>query len=149
MSAMNVLLNVLWLIFGGFFSGLGWILAGILMAITIIGIPWVRSCFMLASFSFWPFGRDIVSRDELTGREDMGTGALGLIGNVIWFILCGWWLAVGHILLAVALAITIIGIPFALQHVKLALASLFPIGKTVVEYDAIDAARRGQARPFT
>jgi len=147
MSAMNVLLNILWLIFGGFFSGLGWILAGILMAITIIGIPWVRSCFMLASFSFWPFGRDIVSRDELTGREDMGTGALGLIGNIIWFILCGWWLAVWHIVAAVALAITIIGIPFALQHVKLALASLFPIGKTVVDYDEINAARRGQVRP--
>jgi len=146
---MNLLLNILWLIFGGFFAGLGWIIAGILMAITIIGIPWVRSCFMLASFSFWPFGRDIISRDELTGREDIGTGALGLIGNVIWFILCGWWLAVGHILLAVALAITIIGIPFALQHVKLALASLFPIGKTVVEYDAIDATRRGQPRPNT
>ena len=97
--------------------------------------------------SFWPFGRDIVSRDELTGREDMGTGALGLIGNIIWFILCGWWLAVWHIVAAVALAITIIGIPFALQHVKLALASLFPIGKTVVEYDEINAARRSQTRP--
>ena len=98
------LLNILWFILGGFFSGLGWLLAGMLMAITIIGIPFVRSCFMLASFSFWPFGRDVVSRDELTGREDLGTGALGLIGNIIWFVLCGWWLAVWHIMAAVALA---------------------------------------------
>ena len=144
---MNLLLNILWLIFGRFFSGLGWVLAGILMAITIIGIPWVRSCFVLASFSFWPFGRDIIERSELTGRDDLGTGALGLIGNVIWFILCGWWLAVWHIVLAVAQAITIIGIPFALQNVKLAMASLFPVGKTVVDYDEISMARRGQAGP--
>jgi uncharacterized membrane protein YccF (DUF307 family) len=143
---LSFLLNILWLIFGGFISGLGWILAGILMAITIIGIPWVRTCFMLAGFSFWPFGRDIIPRDELTGREDLGTGALGLIGNIIWFILCGWWLAIWHIAAAIALAITIIGIPFALQHVKLAMASLFPIGKTVVAYDSIDALRRGQPR---
>jgi uncharacterized membrane protein YccF (DUF307 family) len=145
-TMLSFLLNILWLIFGGFISGLGWILAGILMAITIIGIPWVRSCFMLASFSFWPFGRDIIPRDELTGREDLGTGALGLIGNIIWFILCGWWLAIWHIAAAIALAITIIGIPFALQHVKLAMASLFPIGKTVVDHATIDASRRGQSR---
>jgi len=146
---MNLILNILWFILGGFISGLGWVLAGVIMAISIVGIPWVRSCFMLAGFSFWPFGRDIVARDQLTGREDLGTGTLGTLGNIVWFILCGWWLAIWHITAAIALALTIIGIPFALQHVKLAVASLFPIGKTVVDYGTIDATRAAQARPQT
>ena len=129
---MVIILNVLWFIFGGFIAGLAWILAGIIMAVTIIGIPWARACFMLARYSFWPFGYDIVSRDQLYGQKDIGTGTLGTIGNVIWFVLAGWWLAIMHISAAIALAITIIGIPFAWAHVKLAIASLFPIGKTVV-----------------
>ena len=131
------ILNILWFVFGGFLAGLGWIVAGVIMAITIIGIPWARSCFMLARYSFWPFGYDLISRDELHGREDIGTGTLGTIGNIIWFVLAGWWLAVMHITVAAGLAITIIGIPFAWAHVKLALASLFPIGKTVVAIDEL------------
>ncbi len=138
---MILFLNILWFILGGFLSGLGWLLATLLMALSIIGIPWVRSCFMLAMFSFWPFGRDIISRDELNGRGELGTGALGTIGNIVWFILCGWWLAIWHLMAAVTLGITIIGIPFAVQHIKLALASLLPVGKTVVDYDTIDRAR--------
>jgi uncharacterized membrane protein YccF (DUF307 family) len=130
-------LNVVWFVLGGFIAGLAWMLAGLIMAITIIGIPWARSCFMLARFSFWPFGYDIASRDRLYGREDLGTGALGTIGNVIWFVLAGWWLAIMHISAAIALAVSIIGIPFAWQHVKLAIASLFPIGKTVVSTDRL------------
>jgi uncharacterized membrane protein YccF (DUF307 family) len=131
------LLNAVWFVLGGFLAGLGWMLAGVIMAVTIIGIPWARSCFMLARYTFWPFGYDIVSRDELLGRTDMGTGALGTIGNIIWFVLAGWWLAVMHIVAAAGFAITIIGIPFAWAHVKLALASLFPIGKTVVAVDTL------------
>ncbi len=134
---MIFILNVLWFVLGGFLAGLGWILAGIIMAITIIGIPWARSCFVIARYTFWPFGYDLVARDQLTGREDLGTGTLGTIGNVIWFVLAGWWLAVMHLSAAVALAISIIGIPFAWAHVKLALASLFPIGKTVVANDRL------------
>jgi uncharacterized membrane protein YccF (DUF307 family) len=140
---MTLLLNILWFILGGLFSGLGWLLATVLMAISIIGIPFVRSCFTLAMFSFWPFGRDVISRKDLTGQDDLGTGTFGLIGNIVWFVLCGWWLAVWHITAAVALGITIIGIPFALQHLKLAVASLLPVGKTVVDYDTIDRARGG------
>jgi uncharacterized membrane protein YccF (DUF307 family) len=135
---MTLLLNILWFILGGFLSGLGWLLAGVIMAVTIVGLPWARSCFMLASFSFWPFGRDVVRRDEFRGREDLGTGALGAISNIIWFILCGWWLAIWHISASVTLGITIIGIPFALQHVKLAMASLFPVGRSVVSYDDLN-----------
>ncbi len=126
------LLNALWFVFGGFIAGLAWLFAGVLMALTIIGIPWARSCFVLARYSFWPFGYDIVSRDEARGRGDLGTGSLGTLGNIIWFVLAGWWLAIMHIVAAVGLAVTIIGIPFAWAHVKLALASLFPVGKTVV-----------------
>jgi uncharacterized membrane protein YccF (DUF307 family) len=129
------LLNAVWFVLGGFLAGLGWILAGVIMALTIVGIPWARSCFMLARYTFWPFGFDIVSRDELNGRPDLGTGTLGTIGNLIWFVLAGWWLAIMHIVAAAGFAVTIIGIPFAWAHVKLALASLFPIGKTVVPVD--------------
>jgi uncharacterized membrane protein YccF (DUF307 family) len=131
------LLNAVWFVLGGFLAGLGWVLAGVIMAITIIGIPWARSCFMLARYTFWTFGFDIVSRDELHGRGDIGTGVWGTIGNIVWFVLAGWWLAVMHIVAAAGFAITIIGIPFAWAHVKLALASLFPIGKTVVPVDVI------------
>jgi uncharacterized membrane protein YccF (DUF307 family) len=137
MHMLIFILNILWFVLGGFFAGLGWVLAGVLMAITIIGIPWARSCFMLARYTFWPFGYDIVSREQYYGEHDIGTGALGTIGNIIWFVLAGWWLAIMHITAAVALAITIIGIPFAWAHVKLALASLFPVGKTVVEVDEL------------
>jgi uncharacterized membrane protein YccF (DUF307 family) len=137
MPLILFILNAVWFVMGGFIAGLAWILAGLIMAVTIIGIPWARSCFMLARFSFWPFGYDITSRDKLYGREDLGTGALGTLGNVIWFVLAGWWLAIMHISAAIALAITIIGIPFAWQHVKLAIASLFPVGKTVVPTDRL------------
>jgi uncharacterized membrane protein YccF (DUF307 family) len=137
MPVLLFLLNVLWFVTGGIIAGLAWMLAGVIMAITIIGLPWARSCFMLARFSFWPFGYDIIDRERLTGEHDLGTGSLGTLGNVIWFVLAGWWLAIGHITAAVAYAVTIIGIPFAWQHVKLAIASLFPVGKTVVTTDRL------------
>lgn len=137
MPLIILVLNIVWLIAGGFLAFLGWTLAGIIMAITIVGLPWARSCFMLARFSLWPFGHDIIPRDQLYGREDLGTGALGMLGNVIWFVLAGWWLAIAHISAAVACAVTIIGIPFAWQHVKLAIASLFPVGKSVVSTDRL------------
>ncbi len=134
---MIFILNLLWFVLGGWIAGLAWILAGVIMAFTIIGLPWARSCFMLARYSFWPFGYEIISRDQLHGQDDIGTGTLGTIGNVIWFVLGGWWLALMHISAAVALAVTIIGIPFAWAHVKLAIASLFPVGKTVVSTDRL------------
>jgi uncharacterized membrane protein YccF (DUF307 family) len=137
MTAVLLILNVIWVIMGGFIAGLAWLLAGVIMAITIVGLPWARSCFMLARFSFWPFGFDIVSRESLFGRPDLGTGGLGTVGNIIWFVLAGWWLAIMHISAAIALAATIIGIPFAWQHVKLAIATLFPVGKTVVSTDRL------------
>jgi uncharacterized membrane protein YccF (DUF307 family) len=129
---MSLILNLLWFLLGGFWMGLAWVLAGIVMIVTIVGIPWARAAFNVASFSFWPFGRVAVDRRVLTGRDDIGTGALGVVGNVLWFIMAGWWLALGHLVMAVACAVTIIGIPFAVQHVKLALLAVAPIGQEIV-----------------
>jgi uncharacterized membrane protein YccF (DUF307 family) len=132
---IRFILNVLWLILGGLVMGLGWWLAGVIMILTIVGIPFARSCFVLGSFAFWPFGRMAVSRRDVTGREDLGTGGLGVVGNVVWFVFAGLWLAIGHLASAVSLAVTIIGIPFAFQHLKLAVCALAPIGKTIVDID--------------
>jgi uncharacterized membrane protein YccF (DUF307 family) len=130
---MALILNVIWVVLGGFVMALLWLLAGVLCAITIVGLPWAGACFTIASFSLWPFGREAVNRRRLTGREDIGTGPLGLVGNIIWFIVCGFWLAIGHLTAALACAVTIIGIPFAIQHIKLAGLSLAPIGVAIID----------------
>jgi len=100
--------------------------------ITIIGIPWGKACFVIGQFTFLPFGREAVSRNVLNQKDDIGTGVLGFVGNVIWFIFAGVWLAIGHLISALACFVTIIGIPFGIQHLKLAVISLAPIGKTIV-----------------
>lgn len=138
---MRTLGNLLWFILGGLFLGLGWYLAGVLMICTIVGIPWARACFVMGGFALWPFGREAIDRRQLTGQADAGTGALGVVGNVLWFLLAGLWLAIGHLVSAVACFVTIIGIPFALQHLKLAGISLAPIGKVVVTAEEAVAAR--------
>lgn len=139
---MRLLGNILWLIFGGLEMAVGWFIAGILMYISIIGIPWGRSCFTIGMFTLLPFGQQVVEREELKGRGDLGTGCLGMLGNLIWFIFAGWWLALGHLLTAIVLFITIIGIPFAIQHLKLAGISLFPVGKSVVSNEAAHHVNR-------
>ncbi|EHK7540561.1 YccF domain-containing protein [Vibrio cholerae] len=138
---LRTLCNIIWFLCGGILMGLAWWLVGVLAFISIIGIPWGRACFVIGNFSFWPFGYEAISRDELTDQTDIGTSGFGVLGNIIWFILAGFWLAVGHILSAVACFITIIGIPFALQHLKLAVISLAPIGKTVVPIEEAARAR--------
>jgi uncharacterized membrane protein YccF (DUF307 family) len=143
---MRAIGNLLWFVLGGFFLGLGWVLAGLLMMLSVVGIPWARSCFVFAELCFFPFGREAIGRQELTGRDDLGTGALGLLGNVLWFLVAGWWLALGHLISAVASAVTIIGIPFAIQHLKLASCALAPVGKTVVTSEVAAEARRRNAR---
>lgn len=145
---MRTLGNVIWFIFGGFLMGLAWWLYGIIAFITIVGIPWGKACFVIGQFTFLPFGKTAINRDELTGRSDIGTGPLGLIGNIIWFIIAGLWLAIGHLVAALIYFITIIGIPFGIQHVKLAGISLFPIGKTIVDLDVADAARKMNAEAY-
>ncbi|OFJ33403.1 YccF domain-containing protein [Vibrio cholerae] len=138
---LRTLGNIIWFLCGGIVMGLAWWLVGVLAFISIIGIPWGRACFVIGNFSFWPFGYEAISRDELTDQTDIGTSGFGVLGNIIWFILAGFWLAVGHILSAVACFITIIGIPFALQHLKLEVISLAPIGKTVVPIEEAARAR--------
>lgn len=129
---MRTIGNVLWFIFGGFLMGLGWWLAGALCAITIVGLPWAKACFVIGQFAMLPFGKAAVSREIANGQGDLGTGALGTLGNVLWFVFAGIWLAIGHLASALACFITIIGIPFGLQHLKLAGLAMAPIGKTIV-----------------
>ena len=133
MSPMSLLLNLLWIVFGGLWMALGWIVAAVIMAITIIGLPWARAAFNIASYALLPFGRKAVSRAEHLGTHDIGTGPFGLLGNIVWLVLAGWWLALGHLLTAILWAVTIIGIPFAWAHLKLAGIALWPIGKTIVD----------------
>jgi len=138
MSLLSLILNVLWVVTGGIWMALAWLLAALIMAITIIGLPWARAAYNIAIYTFLPFGRVALPRDEVAGRDDLGTSPLGALGNLIWLLLAGWWLALGHVITAVGLAITIIGIPFAWAHLKLALLSLWPIGRTIVSIE--DAA---------
>ena len=133
MSPMSLLLNLLWIIFGGLWMAVGWIVAAVIMAITIIGLPWARAAFNIASYTLLPFGRKAVSRAEHLGSHDIGTGPFGLLGNIVWLVLAGWWLALGHLLTAILWAVTIVGIPFAWAHFKLAGIALWPIGKVIVD----------------
>ena len=144
-SAISCLGNAIWFLCGGIVMGLVWWIYGLLCFVSIVGIPWGRACFFMGNFAFFPFGKMPVARDVLTGRQDVGTGPLGTVGNIIWLVLAGIWIAMGHLLSAIMCAVTIIGIPFAWQHVKLAALALCPIGKTIVPAQLADAAERAAA----
>ena len=122
---MNTLGNLVWLIFGGFLAALGYLIGGIVLCLTIVGIPFGLQCFKLAELVLWPFGRQVVSntRDQ---------GCLGTICNLIWILFGGWYTALMHIIWGIILCITIIGIPWGKQHFKLIEISLMPFGKTVI-----------------
>ena len=128
---IRLILNVLWLIFGGWISGLLWLLGGAILALTVVGLPWTFAAWRIASYSFWPFGREVVWRDEFSGQEDLGTGCMGIGLNVIWFVFAGWYIALSHLVIAFFEAITIIGIPFALKDLELAKLALAPVGRTI------------------
>jgi uncharacterized membrane protein YccF (DUF307 family) len=136
MSFIALLLNVAWIVFGGVYMAIGWAIAAVIMAITIIGIPWARAAFNIALYTLLPFGQKAVPRAQYTGRDDIGTGPLGVIGNIVWLVLAGWWLALGHLVVGVVLCLTIIGIPFGWAHLKLAGLALWPIGMMIVPADA-------------
>jgi uncharacterized membrane protein YccF (DUF307 family) len=125
---MRLLGNIIWLVFGGFATAVGWWVAGMLAAITIIGIPFAIAAFRIGTFSLWPFGREVIDRPE----ADEARKLLVLVGNIVWIMIGGLWLALAHLFFALLLAITVIGIPFAVQHLKLAQLSLTPYGKRVV-----------------
>lgn len=128
---MRLLLNLIWLIFGGLVMAFGYAVVALVMFILIITIPFGVASARMALFCLWPFGRTLVK------RPDAGAGSL--IGNVIWFILAGWWLAIGHLVSGVLTCLTIIGIPLGLAHFKLIPVSLTPFGREIVD---IDQARR-------
>ena len=128
---IRLVLNILWFIFGGWLSGLLWLLGGAILALTVVGLPWTFAAWRIASYSFWPFGREVVWRDAATGREDLGTGAVGVVLNVIWFVFAGWYLALTHLIIAVVEFVSIIGIPFALKDLELAKLALAPVGRTI------------------
>jgi uncharacterized membrane protein YccF (DUF307 family) len=136
MPVVSLLLNVLWILCGGAYMAVAWIVAALIMAITIVGLPWTRAAFNIALYTLLPFGQKAVSRAQVTGAEDLGTGLFGMLGNIIWLVLAGWWLALGHLITAFLLMLTIIGIPFAWAHLKLAGIALWPIGKMIVPIDA-------------
>jgi uncharacterized membrane protein YccF (DUF307 family) len=139
---MRAIGNLLWFILGGVWMGLAWWIAGLLAYVSVVGIPWGKACFVIGQFTFFPFGKEAISRKELTQKDDIGTGALGTVGNVIWFILAGLWLAFGHLSSALLNFITIIGIPFGIQHLKLAGIALAPVGKTIVSKEVAAALRK-------
>ena len=142
---MRVIGNFLWFVLGGVIMGLAWWLIGLVAYVTIVGIPWGKACLVIGNFSFLPFGKEAISRKELSNKDDIGTGSFGLLGNIIWFILAGFWLALGHAISAVVSFISIIGIPFGIQHIKLARIALSPIGKTIVTKEVASAARAANA----
>jgi uncharacterized membrane protein YccF (DUF307 family) len=129
---VRTLLNIIWLVLSGFWLAVGYALAGLVMCILIITIPFGIQAFKLAGYSLWPFGRAVVK------KPDAGAGSV--IGNVIWLVLAGWWLAIGHLVTAVLLAITIIGIPLAWANIKLVPMALWPFGRELVPAAELDTA---------
>ena len=122
---MRLILNVIWLVLAGFWMAVGYAVAGLICCVLIITIPWGIASFRIANYALWPFGRTIVD------KRSAGTGSL--LGNIIWIIFAGWWLALGHITTGIALCVTIVGIPLGIANFKLVPVSLVPLGKEIRE----------------
>ena len=131
MALLRTLLNLVWLVLAGVWMALGYVVAGVICCILIVTIPWGIASFRIALFALWPFGSNIER------RADAGVGST--LGNIVWFVVAGWWLAIGHVVTAIALAVTIIGIPFAWANLKMIPAALFPLGKQIVDEDSLRA----------
>ena len=132
MRGMRLVLNIIWLMLSGFWMFLAYLLAGVLLCIPIITIPWAIASFRVGLYALWPFGRTIVDKP--------GAGVGSFLGNVIWVIFAGIWLAIGHIVTGVAMCLTIIGIPLGIASFKLVPISLMPLGKDIVDVDAARGA---------
>jgi uncharacterized membrane protein YccF (DUF307 family) len=131
---MRLILNVIWLVFGGLWLALGYLVAALICFLLIVTIPFGFAALRIASYALWPFGRTIV--------EKPGAGTGTLVGNVIWVLLFGLWLAIGHLVSAAAMAVTIVGIPLALANVKLIPVSLVPLGKEIVPVGSTTRSQR-------
>lgn len=125
---IRLILNILWFILGGWLSGLLWLLGGAILALTVVGLPWTFAAWRIASYSFWPFGREIVWQEA-----HPVAGCLGVVLNVVWFVVAGWYIALSHLIIAVAEFVSILGIPFALKDLELAKLALAPVGRTIRE----------------
>lgn len=134
---MRLIGNILWLILCGFWLAISYVMAGIIMCILIVTIPFGIASFRIAGYALWPFGRTVVNKPA--------AGVASGIGNVIWFLLAGLWIAIEHVVLGVILCITIIGIPFGIANFKLAKLALFPLGKDIVPIDDVNAAMASPA----
>ncbi|WP_329477375.1 YccF domain-containing protein [Kribbella sp. NBC_01510] len=130
---MRTLLNLIWLVLAGFWLAVGYAIAGIICCVLIVTIPFGIAAFRIAGYTLWPFGRTMVDKP--------GAGAGALLGNVIWIVFAGWWLALGHLTTGIALCLTIIGIPLGVANFKLIPISLVPLGKEIVPTDQPFAAR--------
>jgi uncharacterized membrane protein YccF (DUF307 family) len=124
-GSVKTLLNIIWLVFGGLWLALGYVLAGVVCCILVVTIPWGIASFRIASYALWPFGRTVVDKPG-------GAGVATTLGNVIWLLVAGIWIAIAHVTSAIAMAITIIGIPLAIANLKLIPVSLMPLGKQIV-----------------
>jgi uncharacterized membrane protein YccF (DUF307 family) len=129
---VKTVLNVIWLVFAGFWMALGYLVAAILLAITIIGLPFAKQSLKLGRYALWPFGRALI-------QSPTRSKSLSVVGNVLWFVLAGWWLALGHLLTGVALCLTIIGIPLGVADIKMAGAALVPFGRQIVSARELNA----------
>ncbi|HEX2895010.1 MAG TPA: YccF domain-containing protein [Marmoricola sp.] len=127
MGLLRVVLNIVWLVFGGLWLALAYLLAGLICCLLIVTIPWGIASLRIAHYVLWPFGRTVVTKPT--------AGAGSLVGNVIWILVAGIWLVIGHILTAIAQALTIIGIPLAIANLKVIPVTLMPLGKEIVSSD--------------
>ena len=123
---IRLILNILWFVLGGWLSGLLWLFGGAILALTVVGLPWTFAAWRIASYSFWPFGREVVWQDA-----HPVAGCLGVVLNIVWFVVAGWYIALTHLLIAVVEFVSIIGIPFALKDLELAKLALAPAGRTI------------------
>ncbi|MDR7328810.1 YccF domain-containing protein [Corynebacterium guangdongense] len=129
---MNLLLNVIWVVFGGWLLAIGYFLFGLLACLLVVTIPAGVASFRMASFAFWPFGRSVV-------QPVGGTGGFSVVGNVIWFLVAGLWLAIGHVTTAAAQAVTVVGIPLALANIRMIPVTCFPFGRRIVATGRVPA----------
>lgn len=125
-NVLNLALNVIWLLFGGLWLALGYVLAGIVCCLLVVTIPFGIASFRIAGYALWPFGRVVV-------EDRPGGGVWSGLGNVIWFLVAGLWIAIGHVLTAIPMFVSIIGIPLGIANLKMIPVSLFPLGKRIVD----------------
>jgi uncharacterized membrane protein YccF (DUF307 family) len=137
--SVRTVLNIIWLLLCGIWMALGYVVAGVICCVLIVTIPFGIASFRIANYALWPFGRSVVKRAS--------SGAPSVIGNIVWIIFAGWWLAIGHVLTAIALAVTIIGIPLAIANLKLIPVSLVPLGREIVDSDDV-TTHRSQPSPL-